>query len=393
MPSAKGIPEKAAKIEYEGYTMLKRYRIWDYDFKLVIYVLALTIIGILAVGSADEALQSKQISGFLTALFLMAVISLFDYSVLLHLYWLIYLANVVLLGLVLFMGEESGGAQRWVTLVGIRFQPSETAKILLILFFAQFIMKHKEKLNTFQYILLCCVLFAGPFYMVYSQPDMSTSMVMAAIFCAIMYIGGLHWKVIAGVFVLLIPSAVIFLLIVTQPDQTLIRNHQQLRILGFFNREEYAMTTGYQQENSVMAIGSGQLYGKGYKNNLISSVKNANFIAEQQTDFIFAIIGEEFGFIGACSVIVLLFLISLECLLIARRAKDLAGTIIATGVGSLIGVQGFINIGVVTYLLPNTGLPLPFVSSGLTSLVSAYLGIGFVLNVGLQRTRREGYVR
>ena len=110
-----------------------------------------------------------------------------------------------------------------------------------------------------------------------------------------------------------------------------------------------------------MAIGSGQLTGKGYKNNQISSVKNANFIAEQETDFIFAVIGEEFGFVGSCTVIVLVLLISVECLLIARRAKDIAGTIIASGVGAMLGFQAFINMGVVTYLLPNTGLPLPFV--------------------------------
>lgn len=133
-----------------------------------------------------------------------------------------------------------------------------------------------------------------------------------------------------------------------------------------------------------MAIGSGQLSGKGYKNNQISSVKNADFIAEQQTDFIFAVIGEEFGFIGSCTVIILVLLISLECLLIARRAKDIAGTIIASGIGAMIGFQSFVNIGVVTYLLPNTGLPLPFVSYGLTSLLSSFIGIGFVLNVGLQ---------
>ena len=124
--------------------------------------------------------------------------------------------------------------------------------------------------------------------------------------------------------------------------------------------------------------------GKGYKNNQISSVKNADFIAEQQTDFIFAVIGEEFGFIGACTVIVLILLISIECFLVARRAKDIAGTIIAAGVGAQLGFQAFINIGVVTYLLPNTGLPLPFLSYGLTSLVSSFIGIGFVLNVGLQ---------
>ncbi len=368
--------------------MFKHYRIRDYNFKLVIFVVALTIIGIFAIGSAEEALQSKQITGFLTALFLMVVISFFDYSVLLNLYWIMYIANLILLGMVIFMGDDAGGAQRWLILFGIRFQPSETAKILLILFFAQFIMKHKEKFNTLQNILICCVLFLTPVALIYKQPDLSTSIVVALIFCVIMYVGGLHWKIITGIFAITIPAAVIFLVLVTQPDQNIISGYQQKRILAFLNKEEYSMEEGYQQENSVMAIGSGQLYGKGYKNNLVSSVKNANYIAEQQTDFIFAVIGEEFGFIGASSVIILLLLITTECLLIARRAKDIAGTIIAAGVGVMIGFQGFINIGVVTYLLPNTGLPLPFVSHGLTSLVSAYIGIGFVLNVGLQRVHK-----
>ena len=126
------------------------------------------------------------------------------------------------------------------------------------------------------------------------------------------------------------------------------------------------------------------LYGKGYKNNEVSSVKNGNFISEPQTDFIYAVIGEEFGFAGGCTVIVLLILIAFECIMVARRAKDIAGTIIAVGVASLIGFQGMINISVATRVIPNTGIPLPFVSYGLTSLVSLYIGVGFVLNVRLQ---------
>lgn len=365
--------------------MFRNYKIRNYDFKLVLTVIALTVIGILAIGSTRESLQERQIVGFAFGLFLMLVISLFDYSVILYFYWLIYIVNLVLLVLVIVMGNLVKGAQRWVEIAGVQFQPSETAKILLILFFAQYIMKHKEKLNTFKYISLCCILFAIPLGLIYLQPDLSTSIVMIMLFCVIMFVGGLSWKVIAGVFAVVIPAAVIFLTIILQPDQQLIDEYQQKRILAFLNQEEYSLAEGYQQENSVMAIGSGQLYGKGYKNNLISSVKNANFIAEQQNDFIFSVIGEEFGFIGSCLVIVLLIFVIIECMIIARRAKDLAGTIIAASIGAIIGFQGFINIGVATHLLPNTGLQLPFISYGLTSLVSSYIGIGFVLNVGLQR--------
>ena len=133
-----------------------------------------------------------------------------------------------------------------------------------------------------------------------------------------------------------------------------------------------------------MAIGSGELDGKGYKNNEITSVKNGNFLSEAETDFIFAVIGEEFGFKGSIVVIILLLLTAMECFSVAVRAKDVAGTIIAEAMGGLIAFQSFVNIGVATFILPNTGLPLPFVSYGLTSLISLYIGIGMVLNIGLQ---------
>lgn len=367
--------------------MLKHYKIRYYDFKLVIMVIALAVIGIIAVGSAEPSLQNRQIAGFAFGLFLMLVISLFDYSVLLKLYWLMYIFNLVLLVLVIIMGKDTNGSQRWLKIAGIQFQPSEVAKILLILFFAQFIYRNKDKLNTFKCIFLCVIFFAVPALLVGYQPDLSTTIVICLIFCVIMFVGGLSWKVIGGVLAVTIPAFLIFMYLILQPDQKIIPEkhmYQLNRIISFFNKEEFSNSLGYQQEYSVMAIGSGQLLGKGYRNNEISSVKNADFIAEQQTDFIFAVIGEEFGFIGTCAVIVLVLLISVECLLIARRAKDMAGTIIAAGTGTMIGLQAFINIGVVTYLLPNTGLPLPFVSYGLTSLVSSFIGIGFVLNVGLQ---------
>lgn len=364
--------------------MLRRYRIRHYNFKLAIMVILLAVIGIIAVGSAEPSLQKRQLAGFAFGVFLMIVISLFDYSVILKLYWVMYLLNLALLILVIFKGKEGNGAQRWVSIMGIQFQPSELAKILIILFFAQFIFLHKEKLNTFKYLSLSIILFAIPAVLVYKQPDLSTTIIICLIFCVILFTGGLSWKVIGGCFAIAIPAAVILFVLIMQPDQKIISDYQKNRIIAFLNKEEYSNAEGYQQEYSVMAIGSGQLSGKGYKNNQISSVKNADFIAEQQTDFIFAVIGEEFGFIGTCTVIILVLLISIESLLTARRAKDIAGTIIASGIGAMIGFQGFVNIGVVTYLLPNTGLPLPFVSYGLSSLVSSFIGIGFVLNVGLQ---------
>lgn len=363
--------------------MLRRYRLRDYDFKLVIMIMALNIIGILAIGSAKESVQDKQIMGMIVGMIIMLTLSLFDYSLLLNLYWVFYLINFVLLALVLVIGDEAGGAQRWID-IGIRFQPSETAKILLILFYAQFIMKYREKLNTFKVLLSAILLFLPPWLLIYKQPDLSTSIMVLLVFCMILFIGGLSYKIIGSVVAVVIPLIIIFFSIVLQPDQTLIEPYQQTRILAWLHPEQYSNTQGYQQANSMMAIGSGMLTGKGLNNNVIASVKNGNFIPEPQTDFIFAVIGEELGFIGASAVIILTFLIALECVMAGKRAKDLAGTIICVGVATVIGFQSFLNISVATGLLPNTGIPLPFVSYGLTSLLSSYIGMGFVLNVRLQ---------
>jgi rod shape determining protein RodA len=351
---------------------------------------ALSVIGIMAIGSAEESLQTKQLAGVIAGVFLMIVISFFNYSWIIRLYWVIYALNLVLLLAVQFTGDEGRlGAQRWLEIGGLRFQPSETAKILLILFFAQFIMKYREKLNTVRIIAACIGLVAVPWYLVYRQPDLSTSVVLIVLFCVIMFAGGISLKLVFGVLAVAIPAVALALTLVLQPDNELLEGFQRNRLLAFINPEEYADTTAYQQLNSVMAIGSGQLDGKGYKNNEITSVKNGNFISEAQTDFIFAVIGEEFGFKGSALVIVLLIGVSLECISVARKAKDVAGTIIAAGVGGLVAFQGFFNIGVATFILPNTGLPLPFVSYGLTSLLSLFMGMGFVLNVRLQAKKQK----
>ena len=364
--------------------MLKHYHIRDYDFKLIVLVVALTALGVLAIGSAKESLQSRQLAGAVFGFFLMLVLSLFDYSVILRFYWIMYAANLVLLWLVRVAGVEVAGAQRWLNLFGIQFQPSETAKILLILFFAQFIMKHKDEMNSLRMVIICVLLFLPSIYLIYKQPDMSTSIMVVLMFCVLLFVGGIGWKYIILAFSVAVPAFIIILTLILQPDQEIIEEFQQRRILAWLYPKEYETTEAYQQTNSVTAIGSGMLYGKGYNTNEISSVKNGNFISEPETDFIYAVIGEEFGFVGGCTVIVLLIFISFECIMVARRAKDLAGTIIASGVAALIGFQGMLNIAVATGASPNTGIPLPFVSYGLTSLVSLYIGVGFVLNVRLQ---------
>ncbi len=367
--------------------MFKNYRVRDYDFKLILLMICLTVIGILAIGSAKESVQNKQILGFVMGLFIMTVLSFFDYSFFLRFSWLIYVFNIILLLAVALFGEEVNNAKRWLD-IGFQFQPSEISKIMLILFYSKFIMKHREHLNSWRTIIAMLVLLLPPLYLIYDQPDMSTSIVILVVFCVVWYVGGLSYKLIIGVLSVAVPAVVILFMMVLQPDQTIIKTYQQTRILAWLEPEKYATGAAYQQVNAMTAIGSGQLWGKGLNNNEISSVKNGNFISEPQTDFIFTIIGEELGFVGGCIVVILLFLIVLECLNVARQAKDLAGTCICCGMAALIGFQGFINIAVATGLFPNTGIPLPFVSYGLTSLVSLYIGMGFVLNVRLQCVRK-----
>ncbi len=363
----------------------KVYHIKNYNFTLAALVLSLSVLGIFVVGSAREIYQSRQILGVAIGLCVMFVISLFDYVWVLEFYWMIYLAAVASLASVLVIGQSVNGAKRWINLGFTTFQPSELAKILLILFFSKFIMNHIEDLNDRVTLIKYAVLSAVPLGLIFAEPNLSTTILTALVLCLIIYAGGLSYQIIGKIFLVLIPTVIIFLTIAVMPNQPFLQEYQQRRILAFINREEeQASDEVYQQNNSVMAIGSGKLTGKGLNNNTTTSVKNGNFIPEPQTDFIFAIVGEELGFIGGCIVIALLLLIVVQCILIGIRAQDLAGRILCCGVGGLIGVQSFVNISVATGLIPNTGVPLPFVSYGLTSLVSLYMGIGFVLNVGLQ---------
>lgn len=363
----------------------KAYKLKDYKFSLVILVLAISFIGVLVVGSANESYQSRQIVGLVIGVAAMVVVSLIDYKWITNFYWVLYIGAVFMLAIVLIpgIGVYVNGARRWIN-IGIQFQPSELAKILLIIFFAKFIMKHEQDLNEKRTIIKAVILIAIPLALIYKEPNLSTTICTALLFCFLMYVGGLSYRFIGVVLVVTIPVAVIFLSLVVQPNQKILDNYQQRRILAWLEPEKYATDDAYQQNNSVMAIGSGQLTGKGLNNNTTTSVKNGNFILEPQTDFIFAIVGEELGFVGCCLVIALLLLIVVQCILIGRKAQDMSGKIICCGVGSLIGIQTFINIAVATQIFPNTGIPLPFVSYGLTSMVSLYIGIGLVLNIGLQ---------
>ncbi len=373
--------------------MFKKYRLRDFDFRLVILVLLASGISVMAVGSANENYVKTQIIGIAAGFVAMLVIALFDYAWVLKFYWVMYVGILGLLVLTAYspLGDTSGGAQRWINLGGIRFQPSELAKIVLILFFAQFIMRNRKTLNKLTTLTVSCILFGIPVYLILDQPDLSTTLVIVTIFCTLLFVGGLSWRYILTVAGIAIPVLCVFVFLAIQPEANLLEEHQKERILAFIDPEEYADSTAYQQNNSVIAIASGRLLGKGYKNNEVTSVKNGRYILEPHTDFIFAVIGEELGFRGSVFLIAVLFSIVLECLYVAYKAKDTAGRLIAAGVAAWIGFQTFFNLGVTTFILPNTGLPLPFISYGLTSVMCLYMAIGFVLNVKLQQ-RKNGEV-
>ena len=373
--------------------MFKKYRLRDFDFRLVIRVLLASGISVMAVGSANESYVKTQIIGIAAGFVAMLIIALFDYAWVLKFYWVMYVGILGLLILTAYspLGDTSGGAQRWIDLGGIRFQPSELAKLVLILFFAQFIMRNRKTLNKLTTLMVCCVLFGIPAYLILDQPDLSTTLVIVTIFCTLLFVGGLSWRYILTVAGIAIPVLCVFVFLAIQPEANLLEDHQKERILAFIAPEEYADSTAYQQNNSVIAIASGRLLGKGYKNNEVTSVKNGRYILEPHTDFIFAVIGEELGFRGSVFLIAVLFSIVLECLYVAYKAKDTAGRLIASGVAAWIGFQTFFNLGVTTFILPNTGLPLPFISYGLTSVMCLYMAIGFVLNVKLQQ-RKNGEV-
>ena len=373
--------------------MFKQYKLKNYRFRLVAYVVLLCIIGVMVVGSAKPSVQNKQIIGIAGGLVVMLIVSLIDYGTILKFRRPIYLLAVVLLAVIFIpgVGDNTGGATRWIQVTSsFKFQPSEFCKILMIIFFAGFFMKYQDQLNTWKTLLLSLILAGIPLLLIVKEPDLSTTIATTMIFITLLFVAGLSYKIVAGVLALGVPVGIIGVVLIMKQALPL-KPYQYKRIMSWLqpSNPEYA-DDSYQQQNSIIAIGSGQLWGKGLNNSSITSLKNGDFISEPQTDFIFAIVGEELGFIGCLIVIILLLLIVFECILIAKNAKDLGGRLICCGMAALIGFQSFINICVTTGLMPNTGLPLPFVSYGLTSIMSLFIGLGMVLNVGLQARKYHG---
>lgn len=376
--------------------MIRQYRLRNYNFRLLLWVFSLSILGVLLVGSANRSLMLRQLFGVVLGVSAMIAVSLMDYSWIMHFKWIFYAANLVMLALVILNGHSSHGATRWIQVGPIVIQPVEVTKVLLVIFFAGYFMERENELNDIKTILKSIVLAAAPLSLIFMQPDLKNTLTILVIFAILYYVAGISYKVIAIIVLILTLAggSLALYLFNVETKPFFLRDYQWERVIAFRSTDnESSQDDNRQQLNSVMAIGSGMLTGKGLNNDDAQSANKGNFISEIDNDFIFAVAGEEMGFIGCAGIILLLLLVVLECIRTGSRAKDLAGRLIGCGIGAIIAIQSFINIGVATMLLPNTGTPLPFISYGLTSLVSLYIGIGFVLNVGLQTRIRLAEVR
>lgn len=366
---------------------LKSYDLKRYNYALLILVALLGFIGaflIKQVQAEGENLFVKQIVGIFGGLIMIGIISLIDYHFISKFYIVFYFINFFLLVLVKIpgIGVSRNYAQRWLDLGFMEFQPSELSKIITIIFFAKVFTMFQHRINNIFFLILSLIAMGAPTYLILTQTDLSTSIVLMLVFLMILFAAGLSWKIILPVLVIGIPAFFGIFWYVQQDYQKLLDPYQQERILSILHPEDYPATM-YQQTNSTKAIASGQLLGKRLTEGS-EGIRGYKYVPISESDFIFSVAGEELGFIGSCIVLLLFLLVIFMCLDTARKASDQMGMLIAIGVGSLFAFQVFVNIGVATALLPNTGIPLPFLSSGLSSLMSSMMAIGLVMNIRLQ---------
>ena len=370
----------------------QKYKFRHFNFKMLIFILFLSISGIFIIRSAtlstgETSTYTKQIMGVAVGFCAMFFVSMVDYHWIMKMNNFIYVAMVVVLLLTIVgpFGTAAGtGAYRWIRFGPIQIQPSEFAKVGVVVALAKFFSTYEERINALSTIILSGIVLGVPLLLVLAEPDLSTSLVICFIFVVMIFTAKISYKWVLGVIGVVSPIAIAFIYLVEKDLFPFPQDYQRNRVLSFLHPDMFP-DLARQQTVSVMAIGSGGLYGKGLFNDSLTSVKNGNYLMEEDTDFIFAVAGEELGFVGCCIIIIVLLLVVFECLFTAARAADIAGRLIAAGIAAQITFQSFANIGVATFLLPNTGLPLPFISAGLSSLLSVFMGVGMVFNIGMQR--------
>ena len=377
------------------------------DFTLLSVVVIMVLFGVVMIGSAGGweidtehfsigPIMTRQLIGFFVGLVIALVITFMSRELLRFLSVPAYIGMLFLLVLVLIIGtgtSESGetmDVRRWLPFIGgFNIQPSEFSKFLMIMALSHFCDLRAENMNKPLTLLAYLVLMGIPVLLVMMEPALSTSIVLLCIGTAILFVSGLDWKYILGAVTVVGLLVVIVLADAYSPNgPQLLTDYQATRIWAFFDPESYAQDYAYQTLRSQYAISSGGLEGVGLFN-------SSGLVPVPMTDFLFGILGEELGFIGCSCMLGLLVILIGRILWIAKKSDTTYGKLICVGVATWIAMQSFIHIGVTTAVLPNTGLPLPFMSYGLSSLVSNMAAIGLVMHVyaGIQnRTAKYKYI-
>ena len=373
----------------------KQYNFKKYNFSLVIVVMLLGIAGsyfVKCAGGTDFGASNfkKQLVGLILGLCVAGVVSVVDYHFICRFAVIGYIVGTLMVAGTRFspLGTDlSTGSYRWLRLPGINFQPSEVMKILLIIMLAVYLDRMEEHMDRFRTLILGGLIMILPTGFVLVQSDLSSSLVMIFLTAMMIFAAGLSYKIVGAILAVGLPAFIAVFWYIQQPYQKLLNEYQRMRIVGFLDPEAYDNSIMYQQNHSVQAIGSGQLIGKAFTES--DGGRAYRYVDVIESDFIFTVIGEEVGFLGSCIVIGLLATVIFLCLHTAKKASDRLGMLIATGVASMFMFQVFANIGVAIRILPNTGLPLPFLSSGVSSMLGCMIGIGLILNIGIQGSRNR----
>ncbi len=364
------------------------------DFWLIAAVFLLAMFGLVCIASATHVNLGESPSNvikqgvfFCVGIVLMLVAANVDYEYFSQFYIIIYILNILLLLAVLLIGTSSNNATRWIAIGPLTIQPSEFAKVIMIFCLARLISLRQKQINDLPMLLFLCAALAVPLVLIQKQPALSASLVLVAIFCIELFIAGLDWRIIRNVLIVIVPIVALILLDVSREDplftDKIFKTHQFNRILSFVDPGRDA-NLYYQTEKSVSAIGSGELMGKGLFQGTLNQL---SYLPEPHNDFIFSVIGEEFGFFGCVFVLALLLFVVFRCIVIAISARDTFSQLLAAGIAGMFAFQTFVNAGVATGILPNTGMSLPFVSYGGSSMWTNMVAIGLILNIRKKETK------
>ncbi len=375
------------------FKKLREYDFRKFDLSLLVVAIILGVLGaymlrVIPGVLNPESKYLKQLLGVFFGVCLAIFVALFDYHFVAKFFVPLYLLNLVMLLMVKFtrFGITVYDAKRWLGIEEVfSFQPSELTKVIMIVVIAKLFSLFKERMHKFSTLLIVGIVMGIPTFLVLIQTDLSTAIVLFGSFVVMVFTSGYSIKILAVIVAVAVPTVYALFWYILQPDNLLIeykimKEYQQNRILSILNPEEFPDLL-YQQENAVEAMSSGGLLGKTFTGD--TGVRGTAYVPVVESDFIFTGIGEEFGFLGAALVILLLTFLVFRIMLVAKRSQDIMGRVIATGAAAILMLQTFINIGVVSMILPNTGIPLPFVSSGLSSVVSCYSMLGLVLNIAI----------